>query len=139
MGRSAYHLIHPVMVAGIIVVAAGDQLVLDRSGVVGSAPVSAMLLGGAALFLTGHALFKAVVWGTVSRARIAGVAALGLLGVVAPHVTALVLSICTALVVLAVATADYLTERTDRPHWAARTPWCSLRSAATLQTNVAYL
>ena len=28
LGRSAYHLIHPVMVAGIIVVAAGDQLVL---------------------------------------------------------------------------------------------------------------
>ncbi|HEY9244022.1 MAG TPA: low temperature requirement protein A [Streptosporangiaceae bacterium] len=115
MGRSAYHLIHPVMVAGIIVVAAGDQLVLDRPGDVGAAPVSAMVLGGAALFLTGHALFKAVVWHTVSRARIAGVAALGLLGAVAPHVTALVLSGCTALVVLAVATADYLTERTGQP------------------------
>ncbi len=32
LGRSAYHLIHPVMVAGIIVVAAGDQLVLDQPG-----------------------------------------------------------------------------------------------------------
>jgi len=115
LGRSAYHLIHPIMVAGIIVVAAGDQLVLDQPGVVGSAPVSAMLLGGSALFLIGHALFKAVVWRTVSRARIAGVAVLAVLGVVAPHVTALVLSICTALVVLAVATADYLTERTGQP------------------------
>jgi low temperature requirement protein LtrA len=115
MGRSAYHLIHPVMVAGIIVVAAGDQLVLDRPGEVGSAPVSAMLLGGAALFLIGHALFKAVVWHVVSRARIAGVVALGLLGALAPHVTALVLSICTAVVILAVATADYLTERTGQP------------------------
>jgi low temperature requirement protein LtrA len=115
MGRSAYHLIHPVMVAGIIVVAAGDQLVLDRPGEVGSAPVSAMVLGGTALFLIGHALFKAVVWHVVSRARIAGVVALGLLGTVAPHVTALVLSICTAVVVLAVATADYLTERTGQP------------------------
>jgi low temperature requirement protein LtrA len=115
LGRSAYHLIHPVMVAGIIVVAAGDQLVLDQPGVVGSAPVSAMLLGGSALFLIGHALFKAVVWRTVSRARIAGVAVLAVLGAVAPHVTALALSICTALVVLAVATADYLTERTGQP------------------------
>jgi len=115
LGRSAYHLIHPIMVAGIIVVAAGDQLVLDQPGVVGAAPVSAMLLGGSALFLIGHALFKAVVWRTVSRARIAGVAVLAVLGVVAPHVTALVLSICTALVVLAVATADYLTERTGQP------------------------
>ncbi len=115
MGRSAYHLIHPIMVAGIIVVAAGDQLVLERPGLVGAAPVSAMVLGGTALFLTGHALFKAVVWHVVSRARIAGVAALGLLGVLAPHVTALVLSSCAALVVLAVATADHLTERTGQP------------------------
>jgi low temperature requirement protein LtrA len=115
VGRSAYHLIHPIMVAGIIVVAAGDQLVLDHPGAVGSAPVSAMVLGGTALFLIGHALFKAVLWHTVSRARIAGVVALGLLGAVAPHVTALVLSICTALVVLAVAAADFLTERTRQP------------------------
>jgi low temperature requirement protein LtrA len=114
LGRSAYHLIHPVMVAGIIVVAAGDQLVLGQPGVVGSGPVSAMVLGGTALFLTGHALFKAVVWHTVSWARIAGVAALAVLGAVAPHVTALTLSICTALAVLAVATADYLTESTER-------------------------
>lgn len=103
------------MVAGIIVVAAGDQLVLDQPGQTGSAPVSAMVLGGAALFLIGHALFKAAVWRTVSRARIAGVAALGLLGAAAPYVTALVLSICTALVILAVATADYLTEHTGQP------------------------
>jgi low temperature requirement protein LtrA len=115
LGRSAYHLIHPVMVAGVIVVAAGDQLVLDRPGEVGSAPVSAMVLGGAALFLIGHALFKAAVWRTVSRARIAGVAALGLLGAAAPHVTAVLLSSCAALVILAVATADYLTERTGQP------------------------
>lgn len=115
LGRSAYHLIHPVMVAGVIVLAAGDQLVLDRPGAVGSAPVPAMVLGGAALFLTGHALFKAAVWRTVSRARIAGVAALGLLGAAAPHVTAVLLSVCAALVILAVATADYLTERTGQP------------------------
>ena len=51
LGRSAYHLIHPVMVAGIIVVAAGDQIALSAPGVVGQAPVSVMLLGGTALFL----------------------------------------------------------------------------------------
>ena len=87
LGRSAYHLIHPVMVAGIIVVAAGDQLVLDRPGEVGSAPVSAMVLGGTALFLIGHAAVQGGGLGhVVSRTRIAGVVALGLLGAVAPHV-----------------------------------------------------
>ena len=67
-----------------------------------------MLLGGAALFLIGHAPFKAVVWHVVSWARIAGVVVLGPLGGLAPHVSALVLGVCTAVVVLAVATADYL-------------------------------
>ncbi|MGP7999014.1 MAG: low temperature requirement protein A [Streptosporangiaceae bacterium] len=115
LGRSAYHLIHPVMVAGIIVIAAGDQIVLDRPGVVGSTAVSVMLLGGTALFLIGHTLFKAVVWRRVSAARLAGVAALALLGVVAPHIPAVALSGCVAVVVLAVAAADYLTERSTAP------------------------
>jgi low temperature requirement protein LtrA len=108
LGRSAYHLIHPVMVAGIIAVAAGDQLVLRSPGRVGSAAVSAMLLGGTALFLLGHAAFKAAVWGTVSWTRIAGVVALAALGGLAPFVPAVVLSVCTVVVVLGVAAADYL-------------------------------
>jgi low temperature requirement protein LtrA len=108
LGRSAYHLIHPVMVAGIIAVAAGDQLVLRSPGLVGGAAVSAMLLGGTALFLLGHAAFKAAVWGTVSWTRIAGVVVLAALGGLAPFVPALVLSVCAAVVVLGVAAADYL-------------------------------
>jgi low temperature requirement protein LtrA len=114
LGRSAYHLIHPVMVAGIIVVAAGDQIALSAPGVVGQAPVSVMLLGGTALFLLGHALFKAVIWHEVSWTRIGGAAVAALLGLLAPHVSALVLSICAAAVVVAVAAADYLAERSRR-------------------------
>ena len=109
LGRSAYHLIHPVMVAGIIVVAAGDQLVLRSPGAVGHAAVSAMVLGGTALFLLGHAAFKAAIWGRVSRTRIGGVVVLAALGGLAPYVPALVLSVCAALVVVAVAAADSLT------------------------------
>ncbi len=108
LGRSAYHLIHPIMVAGVIVVAAGDQVVLDNPGVVGQAPVSFMLLGGTALFLLGHAAFKLVVWGRLSWTRAGGVLTLAALGALAPHVSALLLSVCAALVVLAVAAADYL-------------------------------
>ena len=37
IGRTAYHLIHPVMVAGIIVVAAADVVVLSQPGAVGVA------------------------------------------------------------------------------------------------------
>ncbi len=111
LGRSAYHLIHPVMVAGIIVGAAADQLTLADPGAVGHAPASWMILGGAGLFLAGHAAFKAVIWGVVSWTRIGGVIALALLGLAAAHLSALELGTCTAAVVVAVAVADYL-----RPH-----------------------
>ncbi len=106
LGRNAYHLIHPIMVGGIIVVAAGDEVALTAPGAVGRAPVSWMLLGGTALFLAGHAAFRAVLWHRVAWAKIAGIAALALLGLAAPHVTAVLLGVCTAAVVLAVAVAD---------------------------------
>jgi low temperature requirement protein LtrA len=62
LGRSAYVFTHPIMVAGIIVVAAADAEVLAHPSAVGEAAAAWMALGGATLFLAGHALFKAVVW-----------------------------------------------------------------------------
>jgi hypothetical protein len=73
------------MVAGIIVVAAGDQLVLRNPGVVGQTAVSVMLLGGTALYLLGHAGFKAVIWGGVPWTRIGGVVVMAALGGLAPY------------------------------------------------------
>jgi low temperature requirement protein LtrA len=62
LGRSAYHLIHPVMVAGIIVTAAGDEKILSLPSSAATAASAEMILGGPALFLAGHAAFKFVVW-----------------------------------------------------------------------------
>ncbi len=106
LGRSAYHLIHPFMVAGIIVVAAGDKVALDNPAAVGQAPVAWMLLGGTALFLAGHAAFRTALWGRVPWAKLGGLVLTALLGLVAPHVSALVLSACAAAVLLAVAATD---------------------------------
>jgi low temperature requirement protein LtrA len=106
LGRSAYHLIHPIMVGGIIAVAAGDEVVLSHPDAVGEAPVAWMVLGGTALFIAGHAAFKAALWRRVSWPRVAAVVLLGLLGLLAPHVSALAIGACAAAVVLAVATAD---------------------------------
>ena len=80
LGRSAYHFIHPVMVAGIIVAAAADEKVLSAPGATPSTASAWMILGGPALFLAGHAAFKFVVWGVVSWPRLAGIAVLALLG-----------------------------------------------------------
>ena len=109
LGRTAYHLIHPVMVAGIIVIAAADQVVLSRPGTVGAATTAWLILGGTALFIAGHAAFKIAVWRVVPWSRLAAVAVLGLLGLAAPHLSALALGACAAAVVIAVAVLDHYT------------------------------
>ena len=111
MGRTAYHLIHPVMVAGIIVVAAGDEVVLSEPDASAAGSTAWLVLGGAALFIAGHAAFKMAVWRVVSWPRVAAIVILALLGLAAGSLSALGLEVCAAAVVLGVATAD---------HWAHR-------------------
>jgi low temperature requirement protein LtrA len=108
LGRSAYHLIHPVMVAGIIVSAAADQKVLSGPGATASTSSTWMILGGPALFLAGHVAFKLVVWRFVSWPRLAGIAVLALLALAARAVPILALAACAAAVVAAVAATDRL-------------------------------
>jgi low temperature requirement protein LtrA len=111
LGRTAYHLIHPVMVAGIIVAAAGDQDILTSpSSHAGSS--AWLILGGPALFLAGHAAFKYAMWRVISWTRLTGVAALALLGAAAPVLPDLALAACAAAVVAVVAAAD---RRPQRP------------------------
>jgi low temperature requirement protein LtrA len=106
LGTSAYHFIHPIMVAGIIVTAAGDEQVLSHPLRSGDAPTTWMVLGGTALFLAGHGLFKATVWRVIPWTRLAAIAALGLLALVARHVPAWALGAFTVSVLLAVAVGD---------------------------------
>jgi low temperature requirement protein LtrA len=108
LGRSAYTLIHPVMVAGIIVSAAADQKVLSDPAATASAASAWMILGGPALFLAGHAAFKLVVWRYLSWPRVAGIAVLALLGPAATAIPELGLAACAAGVVAAVAASDRL-------------------------------
>ena len=109
LGRSAYHFIHPFMVGGIIAVAAGDEVVLSHPDAVGEVRVAWLVLGGTALFIAGHAAYKASLWRHISWPRIAAVVVLALLALLAPHVSALVLGACAAAVVVAVAAVDQAT------------------------------
>ena len=111
MGRTAYHLIHPVMVAGIIVVAAGDEVVLSEPGAPAAGSTAWLVLGGTALFIAGHAAFKIAVWRVVSWPRVTAIVILALLGLAAGSLSALELGVCAAVVVVGVAAAD---------HWAHR-------------------
>jgi low temperature requirement protein LtrA len=108
LARNAFHWIHPLIVAGIIVTAAADDLVLDEPDARGHMSTAWLVLGGVGLFLGGHALFKAVMWRVVPSTRLAAVVLLALLLLVAPHITALELAIAALAVIFAVAIADRL-------------------------------
>jgi low temperature requirement protein LtrA len=108
LARNAFHWIHPFIVGGIIVTAAADELLLDGPSERGDLTTAGLMLGGTALFLGGHAAFKAMVWRTVSWPRVGGAVGALALFALAPHVTALTLGICTLGVIVGVAIADRL-------------------------------
>jgi low temperature requirement protein LtrA len=80
-GRTAYTYLHAPIVAGIIVSAVGDELVLAHPEH-GSGAATMVVLGGAALYLSGVALFK---WSTNRRRLppLSHLAGLGLLALLA--------------------------------------------------------
>jgi low temperature requirement protein LtrA len=108
LGRSAYHYIHPVMIAGIVVTAAADARVLEDPTKVGSVPTALMVLGGTVLFVGGHALFKFAVWGVVSTPRIVALIVLALAMALVGVAPAFVLGLVAGVVIVAVGLADRL-------------------------------
>jgi low temperature requirement protein LtrA len=99
LGRSAYTYWHLPMVAGIIVTAVGDELVITNPGGDPTTATALAVLGGPVLFLGGHAVFKQTLFGRFSIQRVAAVALLVALipvGLVSPPL------LTAALVVLVV-------------------------------------
>lgn len=114
LGRSAYTYFHLPMVAGVIVTAVADEKVVAQPLGHGSASLTITVLGGPALFLLGHLLFKRAVFGNLSWSRLIALAVLAALiplgGVAAP----LLLAGAATAVVLGVAVVDMI--RYPRPH-----------------------
>ncbi len=79
LARSAFYWAQVPMVAGIIAVAAGDRLLLAQPTRPAGVATASILLGGTAIFLAGHALFKLAIWHHVSRSHIAAIILLLLL------------------------------------------------------------
>jgi low temperature requirement protein LtrA len=108
LARDAFHWVHPLIIGGIILAAAADNLVLAEPSTHGRMSTAWLVVGGAALFLIGHAAFKAVIWHVASWPRVIGAAVCLALLALAPHVSALVLAITVLVVILGVAVADQL-------------------------------
>src|ERR671916_609696 len=108
IARSAYTYFHLPMIAGIIAVAAGDELVVAHPYYLGTPASIALTLGGTALFLAGHAFFKWTVFGELSFSRLVAIVALAVLIPVGFAIPALALAIAAALIVVGVAAWDAL-------------------------------
>jgi low temperature requirement protein LtrA len=111
MARSAYTYFHLPMIAGIIAVAAADELVLAHPDDPGTLASVALLLGGTALFVAGHGFFVWAASGRMLWSRFVAVLALTALAPVGVAVPALVLSAAAALVIVVLATWDSMKYR----------------------------
>src|SRR6478609_8028187 len=102
LARLAYTYLHLPIVAGIIVTAVGDELVLAHPGGFADAKAVISLVGGPLLFLVGIILFKHALHGWYQLSHIAGIG--GLLGLVPLSLllSPLALSALTSLVLIVV-------------------------------------
>src|ERR671916_2906364 len=108
LGRSAYTYFHLPMVAGIIAVAAADELAVAHPGEPGTLASITLTLGGTALFVAGHALFKWAVFGVLPWSHAVAVAALMALIPVGFAIPTLALSGAAGLIVVGLAVWDAL-------------------------------
>jgi low temperature requirement protein LtrA len=98
LARSAYTYFHAPLVAGIILCAVSDEFVLGHPDHRVEPFQAAAILGGPALFLLGHLLFKKTVFDDMPKSHIAGLAMLGFLALAMPWLTTIVLAGLAALV-----------------------------------------
>jgi low temperature requirement protein LtrA len=101
LARSAYTYFHLPIVAGIIVAAVGDELMIEHPEELADPGAAAMLLAGPALFLFGHTLYKWATFGVISWPRVMAIVALAALAPIAPALSLVALgAMATAIVVV---------------------------------------
>jgi low temperature requirement protein LtrA len=103
--RNAYTYLHLLIVAGIIVIAVGDELVLHHPGGHDGhtdATTAAVIIGGPALYLVGNALFKRLSAPHLPLSHLVGLGLLVLLAPAAMVATPLVLSTASTVVLIVV-------------------------------------
>ncbi|GAA4607694.1 low temperature requirement protein A [Actinoallomurus liliacearum] len=115
LGRSAYTFSHVPLVAGIIVTAVADELVVAHPGGHMTGGTATVVLGGPALFVAGHALFKRAVFGHFTAARVLALGTLAVLAPVSMLLSPLVLAFLTLAVLGALAGWEVLGRRARTP------------------------
>jgi low temperature requirement protein LtrA len=94
------------MVAGIVAIAVGDELVIQHPLGHTDPAWIAVILGGPALFLAGRATFEHAVFGRASAPRVIGALALVAISPAVRPVPPLAIAAIAAIVLAGVAVAD---------------------------------
>jgi low temperature requirement protein LtrA len=113
LARDAYTYLHAPIVAGIIAVAVGDDLLIAEPGHELHGVGLAMVLGGPALFLVGESLFRLRMHRTANAERLAVAALLVALVPLGSRVSALALSATVAALLSALAAWELRTPAHD--------------------------
>ena len=103
LARSAYTYLHMPIVAGIILSAVADDLVLAHPEGHSDLKTSACAIGGPLLFLVGTILFKHNIRGFLQLSHGVGIVVLGALAFFASGLSPLMLSLLTTAALIAVA------------------------------------
>jgi low temperature requirement protein LtrA len=115
LARDAYTYLHVVLVAGVVVSAVGDELVIAHPReALGSTAEVAAVVGGPALYLLVHALFRLRLSGSVGWRRPLAALACVAVGVVFADAAALTVALLVLLVLVAVIGADQAVARRRR-------------------------
>jgi Bacterial low temperature requirement A protein (LtrA) len=111
--RLVYTYIHLLIVAGIIVSAVADDLVLAHPAGHGHFDAIAVILGGPAIYLAGNALFKWAICGRWPLSHLAGLTMLIALISVAAALSALALGAVTSVILAIVAVWEWRSLRRE--------------------------
>jgi low temperature requirement protein LtrA len=106
LARDAYTYLHIPIVAGIIVVAVADEVVIAHPGASPSGAELAVILGGPVLYLVGHTLFRLRMIHNVSRKRVVAAVAILALAPLGGTFTSLALAACVLAILAVLAAAE---------------------------------
>lgn len=106
-----FHYTHVILIAGIIVSAVADELVIGHGDHHAEWKYLGPLLAGPGIYLFGNALFKRVVYGVTPRSHIGGLIALALLVAIGPQLTVLWVGALTTVIVVLVAIVESVARR----------------------------
>ena len=108
LARDGYTYLHVVIVAGVIVSAVGDELVIAHPLDVLPTPELVAVVAGPAIYLLGHVLFRLRMAGSPGWKRLAGAIACVAVGLVGTAVSALVVAALLVAVLATVIGAEYV-------------------------------